>query len=140
MKFWETSALLPLLIQEEKSPAVAKLYQEDPLQTVWCLSEVEAASALARRARKELDLAEAEKARKDLRFLAERWVEITLIENVRPRAIRLLNTHTLRAADALQLAAALVASDEKPESLPFVCLDSRVSEAARKEGFPVLPS
>jgi hypothetical protein len=52
----------------------------------------------------------------------------------------LLNTHPLRAADAVQLAAALVACEERPQVLSFVCVDDCLRESARKEGFPVLPS
>ena len=58
---------------------------------------------------------------------------------VRERAGRLLATHPLRAADALQLAAALVWCDEAPQGETFVCLDERLSAAARREGFAVLP-
>jgi len=60
-------------------------------------------------------------------------------EAVRSRAERLLGVHTLRAGDALQLAAALLAAEEDPADLPFVTLDERLADAARKEGFPVLP-
>jgi predicted nucleic acid-binding protein len=44
----------------------------------------------------------------------------------------------LRAADALHLAAALVACEERPHLLPFVTLDGRLEDAARREGFTVL--
>jgi len=71
--------------------------------------------------------------------LAGRWRPVTAIEPVRARALRLVRTHALGAADALQLAAALVACGERPEALPFVCLDDRLRDAARREGFPVLP-
>jgi len=51
----------------------------------------------------------------------------------------LVEAHPLRAADALQLAAALVWCDEAPQGETFVCLDKRLSAAARREGFAVLP-
>lgn len=139
MKFWDSSALLALLIEEEASGAVAELFRKDRRQVVWCLSEVEVASALARRASEGLLPAEAERARQDVLHLADRWTEVTSLEDVRSRAVRLVGVHRLRAANALQLGAALVASDEKPENLPFVSLDNRLSGAARKEGFRVLP-
>jgi len=60
-------------------------------------------------------------------------------EAIRSRADRLVGIHPLRAADALQLAALLAASEERPVELPFVTLDDRLADAARKEGFPVLP-
>ena len=58
---------------------------------------------------------------------------------LRERAGRLLTSHALRAADALQLAAALIWCDETPRDETFVCLDTRLREAARREGFGVLP-
>ena len=139
MKFWDSSAILPLLVDERTSASVAAVYENDERQIVWCLTEVEAVSALARRERQGGDSSDVERARTTLRILSERWEEVTSVESVRTRAIRLLGTHGLRAADALQLAAALVFCDEQTEALPFVCLDDRLSEAARKERFPVLP-
>jgi predicted nucleic acid-binding protein len=139
VKFWDSSAILPLLIDERTSARVATVYEDDERQIVWCLTEVEAISALARRERQGGDASDVERARITLRILSERWEEVTSLQSVRSRAIRLLGTHGLRAADALQLAAALVFCDEQTESLPFVCLDDRLSEAARKERFPVLP-
>jgi uncharacterized protein len=50
----------------------------------------------------------------------------------------LLSVHDLPAADALQLAAALVVTQERPQLLSFACLDGRLLSAARKEGFEVL--
>ncbi len=52
--------------------------------------------------------------------------------------MRLLRTHSLRAADALQLAAARAASEERPDTLPFVTLDERLALAAQREGFAVI--
>ncbi|HEX9287603.1 MAG TPA: type II toxin-antitoxin system VapC family toxin [Thermoanaerobaculia bacterium] len=139
MKFWDSSAILPLLVDERKSGSVAAVYESDAHQIVWCLTEIEAASALARREREGRDGADVDRARSKLRILTERWDEVTSLQSVRARALRVLGTHGLRAADAIQLAAALVFCDERTESLPFVCLDDRLSEAARKERFPVLP-
>jgi uncharacterized protein len=139
MRFWDSSAILPLLLNEPGSERISTLFRSDPSQAVWCLTEAEAVSALARRARREISLDEAEIARKTLRTLAESWEEVASLDAVRARAIRLLGTHSLRAADALQLAAALVFCDERTESLPFVCLDDRLADAARKERFPVIP-
>jgi predicted nucleic acid-binding protein len=139
LKFWDSSAILPLLLDERTSASVAAVYEDDERQIVWCLTEVEAVSALARRERQGGRPVDVERARTTLKILSERWEEVTSVESVRTRAIRLLGTHGLRAADALQLAAALVFCDERTESLPFVCLDDRLAEAARKEMFPVLP-
>ena len=139
MKYWDTSALLPLLIDEKKTGAVKSLYEEDGEQTVWCLTDVEIGAALSRRVREGLPQDRADHLREDWKTLARRWRAIASVEFVGTRALRLVQTHPLRAADALQLAAALVACGERPEALPFVCLDDRLRDAARREGFPVLP-
>jgi hypothetical protein len=60
------------------------------------------------------------------------------LEPVRGLGRRLVRVHPLRAADALQLAAALVACEGDPSSLVMVTLDARLSEAARKEGLATL--
>ena len=140
MKFWDSSTITSLLIDEAPTAILRALDEKDPQQTVWCLTQVEIASAVARRVREGLPSDQQEAIRAACTVLSERWQEIGSLEIVRSRALRLLNTHALRAADALQLAAALVASAERPESLPFVCLDDRLRDAARREGFAVLPS
>jgi hypothetical protein len=139
MRFWDSSAVIPLLLDEGQSTEMLRLYDADGAQTVWCLTEVEAASAIARKTREGMVAERENAARSQLRFLRERWIEVSSLESVRARALRLLSIHSLRAADALQLAAALVSCDERTESLPFVCLDDRLADAARKERFPVLP-
>lgn len=53
-------------------------------------------------------------------------------------AARLLRVHPLCAADALQLAAARMAAEDRPETLPFVTLDDRLALAAQREGFEVI--
>jgi len=139
MKFWDSSAIFPLLLDESGSSPVTSVYEDDPEQTVWCLAEVELTSALARRIREGMAPADLARARERLRTLTQRWQEISALEHVKGRALRLLEIHSLRAADAAQLAAALIFCDERTESLPFVCLDDRLADAARRERFPVLP-
>lgn len=139
MRFWDSSAVIPLLLDEGRSTDVVRLYDADGGITVWCLTEVEAASAIARKTREGMSAERENAARSQLRFLRERWIEVSSLEGVRTRALRLLSIHSLRSADALQLAAALVSCEERTESLPFVCLDDRLADAARKERFPVLP-
>ncbi len=140
MKFWDSSALVGLLIAEETTEALRQVRDEDPDQTVWCLTSVEIASALARRVREGLGAARESSFRSEWKGISEYWREISAIDPVRSRSLRLLNTHPLRAGDSLQLGAALVACEDRPEHLPFVCLDDRLRDAARREGFPVLPA
>jgi len=139
MKYWDSSAIVPLLVKEVSTASLRALREKDPEQTVWCLTPVEIASALARRSREGLPADRTEAVGAGFAALSQTWREVSSLDLVRSRALRLLNTHPIRAADALQLGAALVACDEKPQALPFVCVDERLREAARREGFRVLP-
>ncbi|MGH7567607.1 MAG: hypothetical protein ACREL9_01365 [Gemmatimonadales bacterium] len=65
------------------------------------------------------------------------WQEILAGDAVRMTAQRLLRVHPVRAGDALQLAAAIIAAGHEPATLEFVSLDARLNEAASREGFPV---
>jgi predicted nucleic acid-binding protein len=87
----------------------------------------------------DLEASDLDQARHLLWQLAEGWSEISPGPEVRDQAVRLLGLHPLRAADALQLAAAIVWADRRPLGRHFTCLDGRLREAARKEGFLVLP-
>ncbi len=139
MKFWDSSAVLPLLVPEERSAALIDLFRDDPAAAVWWATPVECASALARLER-ERRVTEAgwQAATERLRAAARGWTEVPPIDKVRDQATRLLRLHSLRAADALQLAAALVLADFEPRTLPLVTLDLQLAAAARREGFEVL--
>jgi uncharacterized protein len=108
MKFWGSSAILGLLLRDRRSAETLAILRDDLSLTVWCLSRVEIASGITRRRREGLEAADVEAARSRLRLLLERWDELWSVETVRERALRLLETHPLRAADSLQLAAALI--------------------------------
>lgn len=138
MRFWDASAILPLLVPEERSATLVQLSEDDSTAAVWWATRVECASALARMAR-ELRLTEPEWHVATIRLTAAArgWTEVPPIERVRDQAMRLLRLHPLRAADAMQLAAALVMSDFEPGTLPFVTLDGQLASAARREGFEV---
>lgn len=140
MNFWDSSALVPLAVPEPQSAACSALYRHDSDVLVWALTPVEVLSALHRRQR-EGELSDEALALATASFdeLRGKWSEVVDLEVVRPRAERLIAVHALRAADALQLAAALVACNEQPQQVPFVSLDHRLIDAARREGFKVLP-
>jgi hypothetical protein len=106
---------------------------------VWWGSEVECVSALARLERNAmLDTPEAVLAFNRLKQLAAGWHEIDPSDMIRETAVRFLRVHPLRAADALQLAAAFIAAERRPSSLEMITLDDRLAGAAQKEGFAVL--
>ena len=115
------------------------LYRSDPGILAFWSTRVECESAIARLEREgRLRRRSASGARGRLDRFAGTWQEVQPIEPLRESALRLLRVHDLRAADALQLAAALLASEGSPASLSFVCLDERLAGAAEREGFLVL--
>jgi predicted nucleic acid-binding protein len=73
-----------------------------------------------------------------LNQLASGWHEVDPTDLVRETAMRFLRVHPLRAADALQLAAAFIAAEQRPASLEMLTFDDRLANAARKEGFAVI--
>jgi predicted nucleic acid-binding protein len=140
MRFWDSSAIIPLCLRESTSEAVKGLLKSEEDMVVWWTTRIECLSALSRRHReKTLSSNDNLKARAILSALAEAWSEVQPTEMIRQRAERLLSIHPLRAADALQLAAALIWAQENPRGLALVCLDHNLREAALREGFSVLP-
>jgi hypothetical protein len=139
LTFWDSSALVPLYIDEPATDRLRKLAQRDPEIVVWMLSSVEVLSAIARHRRRSKGADDLlHQARLEVLERWSRWSAVTHVEAVRRRAERLVAVHPLAAAAALQLAAALVASGDRPETLDFVTLDSRLATAAQLEGFHVV--
>jgi hypothetical protein len=139
MRFWDSSAIVPLVCREEPTAAISKLYEQDWGLLVWAFTSTEILSALCRRVReRSLSKKEFSISKQRLRSLEEDWTENIEYGQVRERAERLLEVHSLSAADALQLAAALVSVREKTKEFEFVTLDDRLAEAATREGFRVL--
>ena len=139
MRFWDASAIVPLLVKEPSTRWLQELGREDPVLLVWWGAAVECASALARLDREgALSVRAMGVALDRLRTLLSAWHEIEPSEAVRETAIRLLRVHPLRAADALQLAAAFLAAEQRPASLDLATLDDRLASAAAREGFVVL--
>lgn len=141
MRFWDSSAVVPLLTEEPASGEVSDLLGESPEMIAWWATRVECASALRRREREGLLAArDAQRAIELLRDLAGAWTEVLPTQHVRAFAERALAVHSLRAADALQLAAAQAWRRGQPDGAPFVCLDERLRDAAAREGFVPLPA
>jgi uncharacterized protein len=138
--FWDTSALVPLCAPEAQTPALQQLRRQDPGIIVWWAAPVESASALQRLIRMgQLDIATGAAVQACLVSLWPFVAQVAPTEAVRTQAERLLARHPLRAADALQLAAALVWAVDRPVGHAVACLDDRLRAAAAREGFVVLP-
>lgn len=139
MRYWDSSALVPLVVNEADPQRRQTLLRQDSLVVTWWGSLVECASTLNRLHRDgSLNSQERDQALEKLRSYAAKWLPVRPTKQVQQRAIDLLGSHPLRAADALQLAAALTARDKSPELLHVVCSDGRLSDAAGNEGFTVL--
>ena len=135
MRYWDTSAIVPLLVDEATSDAVRDTFDADPLVVTWWATAVECVSALARLEREgAITPAEMQRASERLDALELTWAEVQPSDQLRTLASRLLRVHTLRAADAFQVAAALVAAEGHPGSLTIVSLDERQILAAEREG------
>lgn len=139
MKFWDASAIVPLLVQERRREAMLELLEEDGVMLVWWATSVECTSAVARREREgALTAAQSATSLERIRYLKDRWQEVLPSSVLRDVAERLLRVHPLRAAESLQLAAAIIAAEREPVTLDLVSLDDRLSDAASREGFRVL--
>jgi predicted nucleic acid-binding protein len=139
MIFWDSSALAALLVDEVDSDPRRQQLQADPEVAVWWGTPVECESAIQRRFREgSLSIFQARLARERLADLSASWHEVSPVVAVRTLSRRLLRTHPLRAADALQLAAALALGEAGLNEFTFACSDVRLATAAETEGLHVI--
>lgn len=138
--FWDASAIVPLCCSQSATAQGRRLHRELKRLVVWWGTPLEARSAFARLVR-EGKLTDDERVRavKLLRQLRVAWNEILPTEKLRSLAEDLPDAYAVRAADAAQLAAALVWCRERPRQRPFVCFDDGLRIAARTLGFSVRP-
>lgn len=136
MRFWDTSALLPLFVDEPSTEACRALVADDPVILVWEATSIEMLSALSRYRRHSQGFDDLWPGVRQ--SMLERWADwsrVADLSRVSSRAQRLVNIHPLKSGDAQQLAAALVACEDQPHRLPFVTRDRALADAARLEGF-----
>lgn len=137
VRFWDSSAIVPLCLVQPASVAAQALLGEDPEMIVWWGSTVEVASAVSRLHREGgLSPQGEESAFRALRVLQATWHEVQPTDALRRRAERLLRVHPLRSGDALQLAAALAWAGDPPHG-QLATFDRRLARAARREGLTV---
>jgi predicted nucleic acid-binding protein len=137
--FWDASAVVPLCVRDTRTRGLRRLVREQGRQVVWWGTPVEVHGALARMVREQALTEQArDQAAARLAVLRRTWFEVQPTERVRSLAEMLPSQFNLRAGDALQLAAALVWSRERPRGRAFVCLDQRLGEAADRLGYSVI--
>jgi predicted nucleic acid-binding protein len=140
VRFWDTSALVPLLLDQESTPEVRELLSQDPEMAAWWGTPIECVSAVARLRREDrLTVDQEDQILELVRILRQSWLEVLPSGEVRDQALRLLRIHSLRVADAVQLAAARIWAGSIAGA-ELVTYDERLALAARLEGFRVLPS
>lgn len=133
MKFWDTSAIIPILVEEQGSEIVDKIFSADSEMIVWWGTSIECVSAISRLEREnKLSSDEQGVIIARLNNLRQYWREIQATPLVKQLAERILQVHPLRSQDAQQLAACLIANQDT--QIEFVTLDQRLAVAARKEG------
>lgn len=141
MNFWDSSAIVALLVGQPGSEEAGALRERDASMVVWWGTRIECAAAISRLVReKALNAAEAGRVQAQLASLSTAWGEVEPSTMVREQALELVSRHSLKAADALQLAAATVALGAIDSvGTAFVCLDRQLRAAARAEGMSIYP-
>ena len=134
MRYWDASALVPLLVAERDTELVRSWLSDDDRIVTWVWTRTEIVGAVERRTREgSLSRSQRREVLRRLDAFARSWDEVTDMLAVRSRANALLARHPLRAADAGQLGAALLVQEQIAGVLDFVCLDRRLSSAAELE-------
>lgn len=140
MRFWDSSAIVPLCCRQPGAAALMDLLVADDEVVVWRAARVECISALARLEREgAFSDGELRQGREVPYAMSDRWSEVSATPAVRENAEQLLQRHPLRAADSVQLAAALVWRAGPKSGFTLVTLDERLREAGSGEGFATLP-
>jgi predicted nucleic acid-binding protein len=134
--YWDTSALVTMLARGPAAPKYRAIANQSRIVTWWG-TFIECAAGIARRAREGSAPSQIAESYRMLEQLSEEWLEISSNERLRRAALRVTKNYPLRGGDALQLGAALIASDFEPHSARFLTEDARLRQAAEREGFVV---
>jgi predicted nucleic acid-binding protein len=136
--FWDTSALVPLCVQEPRSAHALSIHRQYEI-VVWWATPVEVASALARLLRmKLLSPREWTQTHNTASVFASAWTVVAPSSAVRTKAQQIVERYDVRAADAFQLAAALEWCSDVPQGRTFLTADTRLFHAALLAGFDAL--
>ncbi|MSP61850.1 MAG: hypothetical protein EXR72_16250 [Myxococcales bacterium] len=129
------------MVGQSGSAEADRWFGEDAQVALWTFTPVEVVSALRRLVREgALEEGTVAVAEERLDELVRTCHVVIDVEAVKAGARRLLRLHPLRAADALQLGAALAWSAGDAPSGVLHTFDGRLGLAARREGFHVLPA
>lgn len=143
--FFDSSALVKRFAQERGSAFLLSLLRPSARNRLYAarITEVEVCAALARRQKgNTINASQAAKGLRRLRHdLPRRFTQVSINEEVIVEASRLAETYALRGYDAVQLAAAVKANDERISSglapLIIVSADTELNDSAQTEGFSI---
>jgi uncharacterized protein len=143
--FFDSSAMVKRFAQERGSAFVLSLLRPSTKSRLYAarITEVEVCAALARRQKG--NTISTHQATEGLRRLKQdfprRFTQVAMSENVMIEAARLAETYALRGYDAVQLAAARTANNERVSNglspLIIVSADTELNDAAQAGGFTV---
>lgn len=133
--FWDSSALIPLCVTQPQTAKSRLLYETYGI-VAWWATQVEMMSGLARLDRVGQITHDPFLMGKQIALeIVRGWLSVGSTERIAAGACSLLELHSLRAADALQLAAALEWCEGQPVGKVFLTFDRRLHEAAGFAGF-----
>jgi predicted nucleic acid-binding protein len=136
--FWDSSSLVPLCVRQQATPVAQALSQRHSMN-VWWGAPVEIRGAFTRLLRmRQLTSNEAVGARVRLDELRYKWREVFPGDELRDQAELLVDRFPLKAADALQLAAAMAWCLGRPKGRGFISGDRQLLDAAKQLGFQAL--
>ena len=131
--YWDTSPIIALLVGE---PAATRYRRfENQSIVTWRATSLECVSAIARRQRAGAAAEIIAESYCRLEAMRAGWQLVHASESLHRTAVRLLKTHALSAAGALQLSPALLASNFEAYLAHFLTEEARLQQAAEKEGF-----
>jgi predicted nucleic acid-binding protein len=134
--FWDSSILVPLCVNQPPFTKIARVLVSTYTMNVWWGTDVEVVGAFTRLLRfGGLSNSQFLDAKVQAERLASKWFTVQPSDAIKSRARQLLERYPLRAADSLQLAAALEWCEDRPNGQLFLTADRRLSEAAEQVGF-----
>lgn len=142
IRYFETSALVKLLVVEPDSDLVHGLFRESSARAVHEIAYVEMHSALSRKARTDaVDPAVVSDIRDRIDSLWGLLDRVRVAWRLLQEAARLTADHPLPAYDSLHLASVLrLSANTGEEPFEFVCFDTTLRRAAETEGIRLSPS
>jgi len=133
--FWDASALVPLCVSQPNTARSLGLLRRFRV-VVWWATPIEMTSALTRLLREGgISTGDYAKARLQAERHGSQWRVVAPTAQVAAEARAALERFPLRAADAMQLAAALSWCGGKARGRLFVTFDSKLGQAAELAGF-----